>query len=40
MHGQEEGIAGMNPAGTVGREATGRDDTVDVGMSTPTPTVP
>ena len=33
VHGQEEGIAGMNPVGAVGREATGGDDTVDVRMS-------
>jgi hypothetical protein len=33
MHGEEEGIAGMNPMGTVGGEAAGRDDTVEMRMS-------
>ena len=39
-HGQEEVIAGMDPALTVGRKASGRDYTMDMGMKTPTPTVP
>jgi len=33
MHGQEEGVAGMDPPGTVGGESAGRDDAVEVGMS-------
>ena len=39
-HGQEEIIAGMDPALAVGRKASGRDYTMDMGMKTPTPTVP
>jgi hypothetical protein len=33
VDGQEEGVAGMDPPGTVGRESAGRDDAVDVRMS-------
>jgi hypothetical protein len=33
VNGQEEGIAGMDPLLAVGRETSGRDDTVEVGMS-------
>ena len=33
VDGQEEGIAGMDPAGSVGRETSGRNDTVEVRMS-------
>ena len=38
--GQEEGIAGMDPAFTVGRKTSGGDYTMEVRMKTPTPTVP
>ena len=33
VNGQEEWVAGMDPAGAVGRESTGRNDAVDMGMS-------
>ena len=33
VDGQEEGIAGMDPLLAVGRETSGRDDTVEVRMS-------
>jgi len=39
-HGQEEIIAGMDPALAVRRKTSGRDYTMDMGMKTPTPTVP
>jgi hypothetical protein len=32
VDGQEEWVAGMNPAGTVGRDAPGGNDTVEVRM--------
>jgi hypothetical protein len=37
---QEEGMPGVNPVGGGWIEAAGRNDAVDVGMMTPTPTVP
>jgi hypothetical protein len=37
---QEEGIAGMDPLLAVGRETTGRDDTVEVRMTHPRPQYP
>jgi hypothetical protein len=39
-HRQEEGIAGMDPAFTVGSKTSGGDYTMEVRMKTPTPTVP
>jgi len=38
--GKKEARAGWNPSRRVEREPAGRDDTVNMGMMTPTPTVP
>jgi len=41
FHGQEEGIAGVDPVGVVGRKTSGRNDTMQVRMEQQvlTPTV-
>ena len=39
-HWQEEGIAGMDPAGVVGGKTTGGNQTMEMRMETPTRTVP
>ena len=38
--GKKERVAGVDPVGVIQRESTGWDDTVNMGMKTPTPTVP
>lgn len=38
--GKEEAWVGSNPVGVIGGESAGGNDTVDMGMETPTPTVP
>jgi hypothetical protein len=39
-NGKEEAWVGLNPAGVIAGESAGGNDTVDMGMQTPTPTVP
>jgi len=38
--GQEEAWVGSNPAGVIAGESAGGNDAVDMGVKTPTPTVP
>ena len=38
--GQKEAWRGMDPSGAIESEAAGGNDVVDVGMRTPTPTIP
>ena len=40
LDGEEEGILGMNPARAAWVETAGGNDVVDMGMMTPTPTIP
>ena len=40
VDGQEETGRGGDPAGAIFSQATGRNDAVDMGMRTPTPTIP
>ncbi len=40
LDGKKEARTGSNPAGVIERESAGGDNTVDMGMKTPTPTVP
>ena len=40
LDGKKERVAGVDPVGVIQRESTGWDHTMDVGMMTPTPTVP
>ena len=39
-NGKEETWMGSNPAGVIAGESAGGNNTVDMGMQTPTPTVP
>jgi hypothetical protein len=39
-NGKEEAWVGSNPAGVIAGESAGGNDAVDMGMQTPTPTVP
>ena len=38
--GQKEAWRGIDPSGAIESEAAGGNDVVDVGMMTPTPTIP
>jgi len=38
--GKKERVAGVDPVGVIQRESTGWDHAMDMGMVTPTPTVP
>jgi len=40
LDGKEEGAARGDPAGVIWSETAGGEDAVDMGMMTPTPTVP
>jgi hypothetical protein len=40
LSGEEEAIAGVDPALVIGGEATGRDHAMDMGMMPSTPTIP
>jgi hypothetical protein len=40
VDGKKESRVRVNPAGVIGGEPTRRDDAVDMGMKTPTPTIP
>ena len=39
-NGEEEAWVGSNPAGMIAGESASGNDTVDMGMQTPTPTIP
>ena len=40
LHGQEEPVLGMHPAGTIRGQTAGRDDTVNEGMQQSSRTIP
>jgi hypothetical protein len=40
LDGQEKAARGIDPSGAVGSEAAGGEHAVDMGMMTPTPTIP
>ena len=40
LDGEEEGILGMNPARVAWVETAGGNDSVEMRMQTPTPTIP
>ncbi len=40
LDGQEEAWRRIDPSGTIGSQAAGGNDVVDMGMMTPTPTIP
>jgi hypothetical protein len=40
LEGQEETPRGIDPSATIGSQASSGYDVVDMGMKTPTPTIP
>jgi len=40
VNGQKETARGIDPSGAIESEAAGGNDVVDMGMNTPTPTIP